>query len=208
MIYSSEIWYFPLTRCQRVTVKSCPRQSTACFLAGLYCGLNTIRCVPSPESAPSSAINVASAATYSAPSIRTGRPKRAAVTSSILVLRRSKGLAIEPYRHRFLPFCRRRPGHTHQRQSAGGIQLHLTVFQIHFFSRRHHIGGQFGDQENAVGDAVPGGACRNIGDSDDEHIAGLHQAATLYCSGGRNGERGARLYIILCHNDFLRSSHE
>ncbi|ECA5183311.1 hypothetical protein ELR99_25350 [Salmonella enterica subsp. enterica serovar Newport] len=39
MIYSSEIWYFPLTRCQRVTVKSCPRQSTACFLAGLYCGV-------------------------------------------------------------------------------------------------------------------------------------------------------------------------
>ncbi|WP_253826419.1 hypothetical protein, partial [Salmonella enterica] len=37
---------------------------------------------------------------------------------------------------------------------------------------------------------------------------GLHQAATLYCSGGRNGERGARLYIILCHNDFLRSGHE
>ncbi|QUJ01954.1 hypothetical protein KCP75_01590 [Salmonella enterica subsp. enterica] len=67
------------------------------------------------------------------------------------------------------------------------------------FPRRHHE-STFGTVKTP-GDAVPGGARRNIGDSDDEHIAGLHQIATSTAAVAVMYE--SALYIpLFCHNDF------
>ncbi len=182
-----------------------PSQSTA-FWPVLR---NTIRCVLSPKAHPVQCRKMWPPSDILRP-VRTGRPKRAAPSPSsiILVLRRSCGIS---------RYCRTAgissplppaPVSLPPVQSARRIQRRRCTLP----SSDTLFPAAITPSVLAWGPPTPWAMPspvaprRNIstnGDSDDEHIAGLHQIANHSLPQRRPyGERGARLRLqFFCHND-------